>query len=55
MNSETDSYIQLTVIDEEKGLVCNCYDAFAEKFPDFICQICLSFVINPVECQTFDC
>ena len=55
MNSETDSYIQLTVIDEEKGFVCNCYDAFAEKFPDFICQICLSFVINPVECQTCDC
>ena len=55
MNSETDSYIQLTVIDEEKGMLYNCYDAFAEKFPDFICQICLSFVINPVECATCDC
>ena len=46
------SYIQLKVIDEERGMLFNCYDSFSERFPDFICQICLCFVRNPVECAT---
>ena len=51
MQSNT-SYIQLKVIDEERGMLFNCYDSFSERFPDFICQICLCFVRNPVECAT---
>ena len=44
--------IKLNLFDE-KDLPCYpIYEIFNEKFPDFICQICLFFVIDPVECLT---
>ena len=42
--------IKLNLYDENDLPNYPIYEVFNEKFPDFICQICLSFVIDPVEC-----
>ena len=44
--------IKLNIFDEDDIPCYPIYEIFNEKFPDFICQICLSFVIDPVECLT---
>ena len=44
--------IKLNLFDENDLPVYPIYEIFNEKFPDFICQICLFFVIDPVECLT---
>ena len=44
--------IKLSIYDENDIPCYPIYEIFTDKFPDFICQICLSFVINPVECLT---
>ena len=42
--------IKLNLFDENDLPCYPIYEVFNEKFPDFICQICLSFVQDPVEC-----
>ena len=44
--------IKLNLFDENDLPCYPIYEVFNEKFPDFICQICLFFVIDPVECLT---
>ena len=44
--------IKLNLFDENDLPCYPIYEIFNEKFPDFICQICLYFVIDPVECLT---
>ena len=44
--------IKLNLFDENDLPYYPIYEVFNEKFPDFICQICLFFVIDPVECLT---
>lgn len=44
--------IKLNLFDENDLPCYPIYEIFNEKFPDFICQICLFFVIDPVECLT---
>ena len=44
--------IKLNLFDENELPCYPIYEVFNEKFPDFICQICLSFVLDPVECLT---
>ena len=44
--------IKLNLFDEDDLPCYPIYEVFNEKFPDFICQICLSFVLDPVECLT---
>ena len=44
--------IKLNLFDENDLPFYPVYEVFNEKFPDFICQICLYFVIDPVECLT---
>ena len=44
--------IKLNLFDENDLPIYPIYEIFNEKFPDFICQICLFFVIDPVECLT---
>ena len=44
--------VKLSIYDENDIPCYPIYEIFTDKFPDFICQICLSFVINPVECLT---
>ena len=44
--------IKLNIFDENDLPNYPIYEVFNEKFPDFVCQICLSFVIDPVECLT---
>ena len=44
--------IKLNIFDEDDIPCYPIYEIFNEKFPDFICQICLSFVLDPVECLT---
>ena len=44
--------IKLNLFDENDIPCYPIYEIFNEKFPDFICQICLSFVLDPVECLT---
>ena len=44
--------IKLNLFDENELPCYPIYEVFNEKFPDFICQICLSFVQDPVECLT---
>ena len=56
-NNEIDQKIQARAIKlnlfDENDLPCYpIYEVFNEKFPDFVCQICLSFVLDPVECLT---
>ena len=41
--------IKLNLFDENDLPNYTIYEIFNEKFPDFICQICLYFVIDPVE------
>ena len=42
--------IKLNIFDENDLPCYPIYEVFNERFPDFICQICLFFVIDPVEC-----
>ena len=52
-NTNISKYEKLSIYDNETGLpIYPIYEIFSEKFPDFICQICLQFVIDPVECAT---
>ena len=44
--------IKLNLFDENDLPIYPIYEIFNEKFPDFICQICLYFVVEPVECLT---
>ena len=44
--------IKINLFDENDIPCYPIYEIFNEKFPDFICQICLSFVLDPVECLT---
>ena len=44
--------IKINLFDENDIPYYSIYEIFNEKFPDFICQICLSFVLDPVECLT---
>ena len=44
--------IKLNLFDENDLPCYPIYEVFNEKFPDFVCQICLSFVLDPVECLT---
>ena len=44
--------IKLNIFDENDLPCYPIYEVFNERFPDFICQICLFFVIDPVECLT---
>ena len=44
--------IKLNLFDENDLPNYPIYEIFTEKFPDFICQICLYFVVDPVECLT---
>ena len=52
-NMEPSNSIKISIYETENHLpLYPIYEIFSEKFPDFICGICLSFVTNPLECAT---
>ena len=53
INKTPSNPIKISIFDKETNLpLYPIYEIFSEKFPDFICGICLSFVTNPLECST---
>ncbi len=52
-NKTPSNPIKISIYDKETNLpLYPIYEIFSEKFPDFICGICLSFVTDPLECST---